>query len=122
MMHTNFDRALKILERCKGCECCISIKTDSGGTLSACCHEPYTDKWIVEVDKCPKPDGVVIESVHIKPIITTAHWINPSRNPEFVNKDFFSDCSNCGNTVSFGEEGSVCPRCKALMTGTVVAG
>ncbi|MDY6340253.1 MAG: hypothetical protein SPL61_11550 [Saccharofermentans sp.] len=122
MMHTNFDRALKILERCNGCESCKCVSTENGKSFSVCCHEPYTDKWIVEVDKCPKPDGVVIESVPVKPIITTAHWINPSRNPEFVNKDFFSDCSNCGNTVSFGEEGSVCPRCKALMTGMVAAG
>lgn len=122
MMHTDFDRALKILERCNGCECCISVKTDSGGTFSACCHEPYTDKWIFEIDQCPKPNSATIESMPAKPRITTAPWINPSRNPEFVNKDFFSDCSNCGNTVSLDQEGPECPRCKAKMTGTAIAG
>ncbi len=45
------------------------------------------------------------------------HWINPSRNPEFVNNEFFSDCSVCGAT--FSEETSVCPNCKAEMDGDV---
>ena len=122
MMHTNFDRALKILERCNGCESCKCVSTENGKGLSVCCHEPYADKWIFEIDQCPKPNSATIESMPVKPRITTAHWINPSRNPEFVNKDFFSDCSNCGNTVSLDQEGPECPRCKAKMTGTAIAG
>lgn len=44
---------------------------------------------------------------------TTAHWINPTRNPEYVNKEFFSDCSACGFTSS--EELETCPHCWAKM-------
>lgn len=42
-------------------------------------------------------------------------WINPSNNPEYVNKDFFSDCSLCGITVS--KESHYCPNCGAKMDG-----
>lgn len=42
-----------------------------------------------------------------------AHWINPSRNPEYVNQEFFSDCSECGYTTS--EETDTCPNCGAKM-------
>lgn len=106
MMHTNFDRALKIFERCKGCECCISVKADSGGTLSACCHEPYTDKWILEIDKCPKPQGALIEEAKPKPMITTAHWIR--NEVAYV-------CSNC--QIWTEQDANVCPGCKAKMIG-----
>lgn len=41
-------------------------------------------------------------------------WINPSRNPDIVNKDFFSDCSVCGET--FMDESNYCPNCGARMT------
>jgi RNA polymerase subunit RPABC4/transcription elongation factor Spt4 len=40
-------------------------------------------------------------------------WINPSRNPEYVNKTFFSDCSVCGH-VSM-DESNYCPNCGARM-------
>ena len=42
-------------------------------------------------------------------------WINPSQNPEYDNKDFFSDCPICGYTVSYGEEPEVCPNCKTTI-------
>lgn len=38
-------------------------------------------------------------------------WINPTRNPDFVNKDFFSDCPICGYTVGYGKEPDICPNC-----------
>lgn len=122
MMQPEVDRLIQILKRCNGCDSCKSIAAGNGQELSVCCHEPYTEKWILEIARCPKPQGTLIEPVPAKPRITTAHWINPSRNPEFVNKDFFSDCSNCGNTVSLDQEGPECPRCKAKMTGTAIAG
>lgn len=40
-------------------------------------------------------------------------WITPSRNPDFVNKDFFCDCSVCGFTTS--NEQKECPNCGAYM-------
>lgn len=42
-------------------------------------------------------------------------WINPSRNPDIVNKDFFSDCSVCGET--FMDESNYCPNCGSVMKG-----
>lgn len=45
-----------------------------------------------------------------------AFWINPTTNPEFINKEFFSECSKCGHVVSFGEEPAECPQCKSLMS------
>lgn len=42
-------------------------------------------------------------------------WINPSRNPEYVNKEFFSDCSVCGFTTM--DEQKECPICGAKMEG-----
>lgn len=44
-----------------------------------------------------------------------AYWINPVTSSDIVNKDFFSECSNCGNIVSFGEETDICPNCKCEM-------
>lgn len=40
-------------------------------------------------------------------------WITPSRNPDFVNKDFFCDCSVCGLTTM--NEPKQCPNCGAQM-------
>ena len=40
-------------------------------------------------------------------------WIKPSRNPEFVNKEFFCDCSVCGFTTM--DEQKECPNCGAKM-------
>lgn len=36
-------------------------------------------------------------------------WINPSENPEFSNREFFYDCSICGNTQM--DETNFCPNC-----------
>lgn len=43
----------------------------------------------------------------------TANWISPTKNPDFVNKDCFSDCSNCGYIS--GDEPDICPCCRAVM-------
>ena len=40
-------------------------------------------------------------------------WINPSENPEFSNREFFYDCSICGNTQM--DETNFCPNCGADM-------
>lgn len=45
----------------------------------------------------------------------TGEWINPSKSPEIANKDFFSDCSNCGYTQM--DETNYCPNCGAKMKG-----
>lgn len=47
----------------------------------------------------------------------TGKWINPSGNPEFVNKEFFHDCSVCGYTVM--NKSNFCPNCGAKMEGEV---
>lgn len=46
-------------------------------------------------------------------LVVHGEWINPSRNPDIVNKDFFSDCSVCGET--FMDESNYCPSCGAKM-------
>ncbi len=42
-------------------------------------------------------------------------WVYPSRNAEFVNREFFSDCSVCGTT--YMDETPYCPNCGAKMDG-----
>lgn len=42
-------------------------------------------------------------------------WINPSENPEFSNREFFYDCSICGNTQM--DETNFCQNCGADMRG-----
>lgn len=45
--------------------------------------------------------------------VKTGHWINPSQNSEYVNREFFSDCSECGYTTS--DETDACPNCGTKM-------
>lgn len=40
-------------------------------------------------------------------------WLSPSRNPEYVNKEFFYDCSICGFTTM--DKAYFCPNCRAKM-------
>lgn len=49
----------------------------------------------------------------LKPEQKKGKWITPSRNPEYVNKEFFSDCSVCGFTTM--DEKKECPNCGAYM-------
>lgn len=49
------------------------------------------------------------------PLRPQGEWINPSENPEFSNREFFYDCSICGNTQM--DETNFCPNCGADMRG-----
>lgn len=68
--------------------------------------KPYKDfgtilEWLV--DKMPT----------IEPKRKKAKWINPSQDPEIMNKELFSDCSLCG-FVSMNEY-KYCPNCGSRM-------
>lgn len=43
----------------------------------------------------------------------TGHWICPATSDDIVNKDFFSECSECGRV--FLDETDYCPNCGAKM-------
>lgn len=45
----------------------------------------------------------------------TGHWICPTTRDDIINKDFFSECSECGG-LSMDETG-YCPNCGARMEG-----
>jgi len=42
-----------------------------------------------------------------------AYWINPLPDKDNDNREYYSECSNCGNVVSAGEEPDECPFCGA---------
>lgn len=54
-----------------------------------------------------------IEILTQKPKHVKAKWINPSQDPEIMNKELFSDCSLCG-FVSMNEY-KYCPNCGSRM-------
>ena len=53
-----------------------------------------------------------LPAADVAPIVH-AHWKCPTANPTISNRDFFSDCSNCGITKM--DETDYCPACGARM-------
>ncbi len=58
---------------------------------------------------------------YISKHIQTAEWICPTTNPEYVNKEFFADCSKCGYTAGSIEFPFACPNCKSVMENSLPA-
>ncbi len=49
-----FNKALEIDKRCRGCEYVRDIRANGDWWFKGCKHEPYRGKWIVEIANCPK--------------------------------------------------------------------
>lgn len=75
------------------------------------------EDWLIE--NCTRNMAQLVKGyIKEQPIVDAVpvvhgEWINPSRNQDIVNKDFFSDCSVCGET--FMDESNYCPSCGAKM-------
>ena len=86
-------------------------------------EDTYGDiKQVVDVDDIDKAPTVCNDNYAmgyqdgVKKVLSErpqGEWINPSENPEFSNREFFSDCSICGYTQM--DESNFCPNCGAEM-------
>lgn len=49
-----FNKALEIDKRCRGCKYAQRIYANDGWSFTGCKHEPYRGTWIIEIEECPK--------------------------------------------------------------------
>ena len=41
-------------ERCKGCKYCKRVYAQNDWCFHGCYCRPYTGKWIIEIENCPR--------------------------------------------------------------------
>ena len=68
-----------------------------------------------------KKTNLLTVKKYISKHIQTAEWICPTTNSEYVNKEFFANCSKCGHTAGSTEIPFVCPDCKSVMADSIPA-